>query len=79
MTNRPRGVLYTGVTTDIGRRAFEHREAQLKASQADMACGDWSSTKNTRYLWMLCSGRKTSSTVKEMEDRIDREDESKLG
>ena len=26
MTNRPRGVLYTGVTTDIGRRAWEHRE-----------------------------------------------------
>ena len=25
MTNRPRGVLYVGVTTDIGRRAHEHR------------------------------------------------------
>ena len=30
MTNRPRGVLYTGVTTDIGRRAFEHREGVIK-------------------------------------------------
>jgi len=30
MTNRPRGVLYTGVTTDIGRRAFEHREGTIK-------------------------------------------------
>ena len=26
MTNRPNGVLYTGVTSDIGRRACEHRE-----------------------------------------------------
>jgi putative endonuclease len=26
MTNRPNGVLYTGVTSDITRRAFEHRE-----------------------------------------------------
>jgi putative endonuclease len=26
MTNRPNGTLYTGVTADIGRRAFEHRE-----------------------------------------------------
>ena len=26
MTNRPNGVLYTGVTSDIGRRAYEHRE-----------------------------------------------------
>jgi predicted GIY-YIG superfamily endonuclease len=27
MTNRPNGVLYTGVTSDIGRGAYEHREA----------------------------------------------------
>jgi putative endonuclease len=26
ITNRPNGVLYTGVTSDIGRRAYEHRE-----------------------------------------------------
>ena len=25
MTNRPRGVLYVGVTTDLPRRAHEHR------------------------------------------------------
>lgn len=26
MTNRPNGVLYIGVTSDIARRAWEHRE-----------------------------------------------------
>ena len=26
MTNRPNGVLYTGVTSDIARRIHEHRE-----------------------------------------------------
>ena len=26
MTNRPNGILYTGVTSDIARRAYEHRE-----------------------------------------------------
>ena len=30
MTNRPNGILYTGVTSNIGRRAFEHREGLVK-------------------------------------------------
>jgi putative endonuclease len=30
MTNRPNGVLYVGVTSDIARRAWEHREGLLE-------------------------------------------------
>ena len=30
MTNRPNGILYTGVTSNIGRRAYEHREGLVK-------------------------------------------------
>ena len=30
MTNRPNGTLYTGVTSDIARRAWEHREGLVK-------------------------------------------------
>ena len=30
MTNRPNGILYTGVTSDISRRAWEHREGLAK-------------------------------------------------
>ena len=26
MTNKPNGILYVGVTSDIARRAYEHRE-----------------------------------------------------
>ena len=30
MTNRPNGTLYVGVTSDIGRRAYEHREGLVE-------------------------------------------------
>ncbi|HLW91555.1 MAG TPA: GIY-YIG nuclease family protein [Roseiarcus sp.] len=30
MTNRPNGTLYTGVTSNIARRAFEHREGRIE-------------------------------------------------
>jgi putative endonuclease len=30
MTNRPNGTLYTGVTSDLARRAWEHREALVE-------------------------------------------------
>lgn len=30
MTNRPNGILYTGVTSNIGRRTYEHREGLVK-------------------------------------------------
>jgi putative endonuclease len=30
MTNRPNGVLYVGVTTDLARRAWEHREGMIE-------------------------------------------------
>ncbi len=30
MTNRPHGILYIGVTTNIARRAWEHREGAIE-------------------------------------------------
>ncbi|MBV9394851.1 MAG: GIY-YIG nuclease family protein [Methylobacteriaceae bacterium] len=30
MTNRPNGTLYTGVTSNISRRAWEHRDGLIE-------------------------------------------------
>ncbi len=30
VTNRPNGILYTGVTSNIARRAYEHRESLIE-------------------------------------------------
>ena len=38
MANKKHGTLYTGVTSDIGRRAYEHREGLLGGFTARYKC-----------------------------------------
>ena len=38
MANRRRGTLYTGVTSNPPRRAFEHREGLVKGFSAKYGC-----------------------------------------
>ena len=47
MTNRPNGILYTGVTSDIARRTYEHRQGlgpgfTKRSFVARDTCGDTS-------------------------------------
>jgi putative endonuclease len=44
MTNRPNGTLYIGVTADIARRAYEHREGLCKGFTKRYAL--------TRLVWL---------------------------
>jgi putative endonuclease len=37
-TNRRRGTLYTGVTANLPRRAFEHRQGLMKGFSAKYGC-----------------------------------------
>ena len=38
MANRRRGTIYTGVTANLPRRAFEHREGLAKGFSAKYGC-----------------------------------------
>jgi putative endonuclease len=38
MANKRQGTLYTGVTTNIPRRAFEHREGLVKGFSTKYGC-----------------------------------------
>ena len=50
MTNKPGGVLYTGMTDDINRRAWEHREHLIKGftDRYNCECLVWYEPHETR-------------------------------
>ena len=41
MTNRPNGTLYTAVTADLARRAYEHRDGLCVGFTSGMRSGGW--------------------------------------
>ena len=46
MTNRRNGTVYTGVTSDLARRAYEHREGAIDSFTSRYGL--------TRLVWMEC-------------------------
>ena len=48
MASKRHGTLYTGVTSNLPRRAFEHREGLVKGFSPNMVANCWSGTSCTR-------------------------------
>jgi putative endonuclease len=56
MTNRPNGTLYVGVTSDIARRAWEHREGVADGFTKQYGLKSmWNATRPAAVAWMAGS------------------------
>jgi predicted GIY-YIG superfamily endonuclease len=47
MASRRNGTLYTGVTSNLPKRAFEHREGWLRGFQRSTVANCWFGTSST--------------------------------
>jgi putative endonuclease len=89
MTNEPRGVLYVGMTSDLTRRAHEHRERELPGfthrygvgrlvyfeehTEADIAARRERAMKRWRRDWKIELVERDNPTWADLFDRVVRE------
>ena len=68
MANRRNGTIYTGATSDLSRRAYEHREGALEGFTKKYSC--------TRLVWFepyeLIARASDQELASALEDRSDR-------
>ncbi len=62
VTNRPNGTLYTGVTSNIARRAYEHRQGLIKGfsnrgkfpgGRGESSVGKYDSSWGCPLIWVI--------------------------
>ena len=59
LASKPRGVLYTGLTSDLAGRGWQHRERLMEGFAKNIGCSAWSILRamTTRNLLRVVSGR----------------------
>jgi putative endonuclease len=61
LASRPGGAIYVGVTNDLVRRIYEHKQGFVKGHTKRYGIDRLVYSKSTRTFNLLCSERRTSS------------------
>jgi len=70
LTNKPRGTLYVGVTNDLVRRVYEHREGAVSGFTRRYGLKQLVHFENTTTQLPQFNARKTSSTGRALGNSI---------